>query len=42
MVRGFSKLLRLIDALLPDNIDKETAARYLAELIKAVKSYGAG
>jgi hypothetical protein len=40
MVRGFSKLLRLADAILPDNIDREAAARYLAEFIRAVKSAG--
>jgi len=40
MVRGYSKLLRLIDAILPDNIDRETAAKYLAEFIKAVKNAG--
>jgi hypothetical protein len=40
VVRGFSKLLRLIDAVLPDNIDMEAAARYLAEFIRAVKSAG--
>jgi hypothetical protein len=38
MIRGFSKLLRLIDAILPDSIDREEAVRYLAELIKAIKS----
>jgi hypothetical protein len=36
MVRGFSKLLRLIDALLPDNIDRASAVRLLKELFKEV------
>jgi hypothetical protein len=40
VVRGFSKLLRLADAILPDRIDRESAARHLAEFISAVKSAG--
>jgi hypothetical protein len=35
MVRGLSKLLRLIDAALPDNIDRGAALKALAELFKA-------
>jgi hypothetical protein len=38
MVRGFSKLLRLVDVALPDYIDRETALKTLAELFKAIKA----
>jgi intein/homing endonuclease len=37
MVRGFSKLLRLVDAVLPDNIDRETALKIIAELFREAK-----
>jgi len=36
MVRGLSKLLRLVDALVPDHIDRETAVRLLRELFREI------
>jgi hypothetical protein len=39
MVRGFSKLLRLVDALVPDYIDRETAIRLLRELHREISRW---
>jgi hypothetical protein len=38
MVRGFSKLLRLIDIILPDYIDREAALKIIAELLRATRA----